>query len=75
MKNEPKTTHDSDPRLSLCENQRYHQKRAFSAWFQAEYALYKNSGTGFCHIAILLQNVQASKTLRVPFLLSQFAGT
>jgi len=30
---------------------------------------------GFYHIGILLQKVQASKTLRVPFLLSQFAGT
>jgi hypothetical protein len=43
--NEPKTTHVSDPRLSLCENNRF-QIRAYSACFQAENDLYINSGTG-----------------------------
>ena len=43
--NEPKTTHVSDLRLSLCENDHF-QKRAYSACFQAEYNLYINSGTG-----------------------------
>jgi len=42
--NEPKTTHVSDLRLSLCENDHF-QKRAYSACFQAEYNLYINSGT------------------------------
>jgi hypothetical protein len=42
--NEPKTTHVSDPRLSLCENDRF-KKRAYSACFQAENDLYINSGT------------------------------
>ncbi len=42
--NEPKTTHVSDPRLSLCKNDRF-QKRAYSACFQAENDLYINSGT------------------------------
>jgi hypothetical protein len=56
----PKFTHDSDPRLSLCENQRF-QKRAFSACFQAEFALYKNSATGFCHIGILIQKFKLQK--------------
>ncbi len=43
--NEPKTTHVSDLRLSLCENDHF-QKRAYSACFQAEYNQYINSGTG-----------------------------
>jgi hypothetical protein len=43
-KNEPKTTHVSDPRLSLGENDRF-QKRAYLACFQAENDLYINSGT------------------------------
>ncbi len=43
--NEPKTTHVSDPGLSLCENDRF-QKRSYSARFQAENDLYINSGTG-----------------------------
>ena len=42
--NEPKTTHVSDLRLSLCENDRF-PKRSYSACFQAENDLYKNSGT------------------------------
>jgi len=46
--NEPKTTHVSDLRLSLCENDHF-QKRAYSACFQAEYNLYINSGTTDCH--------------------------
>ncbi len=37
-------TNVSDPRLSLCENDRF-QKRSYSACFQAENDLYKNSGT------------------------------
>ena len=44
-KYEPKTTHVSDPRLSLGENDRF-QKRAYLACFQAENDLYINSGTG-----------------------------
>jgi hypothetical protein len=42
--NEPKMTNVSDPRLSLCENDRF-QKPSYSACFQAENDLYKNSGT------------------------------
>ncbi len=43
--NEPKTTHVSDPSLSLREYDRF-QKPSYSACFQAENDLYKNSGTG-----------------------------
>ena len=42
--NEPKTTHVSDPGLSLCENDCF-QKPSYSACFQAENDLYINSGT------------------------------
>ena len=42
--NEPKTTHVSDPGLSLREYDRF-QKPSYSACFQAENDLYKNSGT------------------------------
>jgi hypothetical protein len=42
--NDPNTTHVSDLRLSLCENDRF-QKLAYSACFQAEYNLYINLGT------------------------------
>jgi hypothetical protein len=51
--NEPKTTHVSDPGLSLCENDRF-QKRSYSACFQAENDLYINSGKGSFHF--LLEN-------------------
>jgi len=43
--NEPKTTHVSDPGLSLREYDRF-QKPSYSACFQAENDLYINSGTG-----------------------------
>jgi hypothetical protein len=43
--NEPKTTHVSDPGLSLGENRRF-RKRSYSACFQAENDPYINSGTG-----------------------------
>jgi hypothetical protein len=42
--NGPKTTHVSDPGLSLREYDRF-QKPSYSAWFQAENDLYINSGT------------------------------
>ena len=42
--NEPKTTHVSDPGLSLREYDRF-QKPSYSACFQAENDLYINSGT------------------------------
>jgi hypothetical protein len=42
--NEPKMTNVSDPRLSLCENDRF-QKPSYSACFQAKNDLYINSGT------------------------------
>jgi hypothetical protein len=44
-KNEPNTTHVSDPHLSLGKNDRF-QKRAYLACFQAENDLYINSDTG-----------------------------
>ncbi len=49
--NEPKTTHVSDLRLSLSENDHF-QKRAYSACFQAEYNLYINSGTVLCLLCV-----------------------
>ncbi len=42
--NKPKTTHVSDPGLSLSENDRF-PKRSYSACFKAENDLYINSGT------------------------------
>jgi hypothetical protein len=53
--NEPKTTHVSDLRLSLCENDGF-QKRAYSACFQAEYNLYINSGTGIFQQSVGARN-------------------
>ncbi len=61
--NEPKTTHVLDPRLSLCENERF-QKRAYSACFQAEYDLYINSGTAEEILMIFRENPSQNHNLR-----------
>jgi hypothetical protein len=46
-------TNVSDPRLSLCENDRF-QKRSYSACFQPENNLYKNLGNSVVLVLILV---------------------
>jgi len=46
-------TNVSDPRLSLCENDRF-QKRSYSACFQPENYLYKNLGNSVVLVLILV---------------------